>query len=86
MQCSKNKSKYVWEYKAAPKGYGSVLRVHPRNKPGGFFVSYKDGETKFSKKPLLEKPANDYGTLLRAGKQKSPASDHLVLDTRSLIH
>ena len=86
MQCSANKTKYFWDYKPAPKGYGSVLRVHPRGQPGGVFISYKDGEVKFSKKPLLEKPQNDYGTLLKSGKQRIPRSDHLVLDTRSLIH
>ena len=85
MNCSANKTKYSWEYKAAPKGYGSVLRVHPRNKPGGFYVSYKDGEVKHSKTPILQKPHNDYGTLLKGGKLKTPHSDRLVEDTSTLI-
>ena len=85
MNCSYNKSKYSWEYKQVPKGYGSALEVHPRNKPGGFYVSYMQGQTKYSKKPLLEKPHNNYGTLLKDGKLKTPRSDFLVEDTSSLI-
>ena len=85
MNCSADKTKYTWEYKAAPKGYGSVLRVHPRNRPGGYYVSYEDGEVRRSRKPILQKPHNDYGTLLKGGKLKTPQSDHLVQDTKKLI-
>ena len=74
------------KWQKTPQGTGSILRPHPRNKPPGFYVAYKDGLIKYSKKPIIARTAyNDYGTLLRDGKVRRPRSDLDVVDTRRLI-
>ena len=63
---------------------GSILR--PQARPEGYFVAYKGGVAKYSRKPITERTSfNDYGTLLKAGKLRRPHSDLDVVDTRGLI-
>ena len=66
------------------KGSGSILR--PLARPEGYFVAYKQGVVKYSRKPITERTSfNDYGTLLKGGKLRRPHSDFDVVDTRGLI-
>ena len=80
MHTSARKTTLKWR-----KVKGSILRPEPKQKTG-FFVAYKDGLIKYSRKPILERTSyNDYGTLVRDGKFHIPQSDRAVVDTRMLI-
>ena len=81
-----NKRRLEYEWKS--RG-GEVFR--PQSKNYGYYVSYNQGEIKYSRTPIQTNTRrNNYGTLMRNDltdeKLRIPARDRSVVDTRTLIH